>query len=402
MSFTKRWLKNEFQTTGRIWLKSFLGKNRKTMKTDYLKYFLILTLITIVSWTISCSGRPGKPAGNKSDDISPIPGEPAVKLIKMISPDENAEVKLNGQIKIVLAPDDKNSPDSVKIWFDSRLVIVMKSLPFEYTISSSSVTKTGRKSVKAVAYKSGNKSQTITRFVIVYSDAAPKRNSYQVINSYPHDKGAFTQGLVYEKGVFYEGTGQVGSSNLRKVEPETGKVLFQLNLEPPLFGEGIAILGEKIFQLTWESKVGFVYDKTTLKQISKIYYQTEGWGLTTIGDKLVMSDGSNILYFMDPDRFSVISKLEVYDNEKKVDQLNELEYINGEIWANIWQTDLIARIDPSSGKVIAYIDLKGILSDNDTDTRVNVLNGIAFDQTGNRIFVTGKNWPKLFEIKLIE
>jgi glutamine cyclotransferase len=208
--------------------------------------------------------------------------------------------------------------------------------------------------------------------------------------------------LVYENGLFYEGTGQVGTSYLRKVDPETGKVLFQLNLEPPFFGEGIAILGDRIFQLTWESKVGFVYDKSTMKQINKIYYQTEGWGLTTIGNKLIMSDGTNCLYFMDPDQFSIISRIEVYDNEKKVDKLNELEYINGEIWANIWQTDLIARIDPSSGKVIAYIDMKGILSDPETDTNVNVLNGIAYDKDGKRIFVTGKNWPKLFEIRIIE
>jgi glutamine cyclotransferase len=195
---------------------------------------------------------------------------------------------------------------------------------------------------------------------------------------------------------------KIGSSWLRKVEPETGKVLFQLSLDSPLFGEGIAVLGDRIFQLTWESKVGFVYNKSTLKQINKFYYQTEGWGLTTIGDKLVMSDGSNNLYFMDPDQFSPISKIEVYDNEKKVSQLNELEYINGEIWANIWMTDLIARIDPISGKVIAYIDLKGIITDQETDTRVNVLNGIAFDKAGNRIFVTGKNWPKLFEIRITE
>jgi glutamine cyclotransferase len=184
------------------------------------------------------------------------------------------------------------------------------------------------------------------------------------------------------------------------VELATGKVLNQLNLEAQLFGEGIAIAGEKIYELTWESKVGFVYEKSTFRLINKIHYQTEGWGLTTIGDKLVMSDGSNILYFMDPGMFTVVSRLEVYDNKKKVDQLNELEYINGEIWANIWQTDLVARIDPSSGKVIAYIDLKGI--DSDVDTRVNVLNGIAYDPSGKRIFVTGKNWPKLFEIRITE
>jgi len=161
-------------------------------------------------------------------------------------------------------------------------------------------------------------------------------------------------------------------------------------------------VGDRIFQLTWRSKVGFVYDKSSLKQINKIHYQTEGWGLTTIGNKLVMSDGSNNLYYMDPDQFSVISKIEVYDNEKKVDQLNELEYINGEIWANIWLTDLIARIDPLSGKVIAYLDLKGIITAQETDINANVLNGIAFDQSRNRIFVTGKNWPKLFEIRITE
>ena len=372
------------------------------MKTDYLKYFLILTLIMLITWALSCSGRSGKTTQPKTEAVTNVPEEFPLKLIKMTSPDENAEVKLHGQIKILLAPENNNRPDSVRIWFDSQLVTVLKSLPWEYTIFSSSITKTGRKSLKVVAYKTKNKPQTITRFIIVYSDTKPIRNGYKVIKSYPHDKGAFTQGLVYENGLFYEGTGQVGTSYLRKVEPETGKVLFQLNLEPPLFGEGIAIIGGKIFQLTWQNKVGFVYDKSTLKQISKIYYQTEGWGLTTIGDKLVMSDGSNILYFINPDQFSVSSKIEVYDNEKKVDELNELEYINSEIWANIWETDLIARIDPSSGKVIAFIDLKGILSDPETDTKVNFLNGIAYDQAGKRIFITGKNWPKLFEISITE
>jgi glutamine cyclotransferase len=338
------------------------------MKTDYLKYFLLMTLFILITWTLSCSGKSGKTADNEGEKIVAVPEEPSLKLFKMTSPDENAGFKLNGHINIVLAPVTRNNPDSVKIWFDGQFVTVLKSLPLEYTVSSSLLTKTGRKSLKVVAYKSGSKPQTITRFMIVYSDEAPERNSYKIINSYPHDKDAFTQGLLYENGIFYEGTGQSGSSNLRKVEPETGIVLSQVNLEPPLFGEGITIYGDRIFQLTWESKVGFVYDKSSLKLINKIYYQTQGWGLTTIGDKLVMSDGSNVLHFMDPDQFNVLSEIEVYDNEKMVSQLNELEYINGEIWANIWQTDLIARIDPLSGKVIAYIDLKGILSDTETDT----------------------------------
>jgi glutamine cyclotransferase len=351
--------------------------------------------------TLSCSGRTGKRVDNTSMESTKISEEQAQKYIKVIFPGENAGFKLKGQIKIVLAMD-KKSPDSIKIWFDGQLVTVLKTTLLEYTIPSSYLSKTGRKALKITAYKSDSKPQTITRFLIVYSDMVPKKNGYKVVNTFPHDKDAFTQGLVYKDEVFYEGTGEPGSSYLRKVDPQTGKVLFQLSLESPLFGEGIAILGDRIFQVTWQNKVGFVYNKTTLKQINKIYYQTEGWGLTTIGNELVMSDGSNILYFMDPDQFSVISKLEVYDNEKKVEKLNELEYINGEIWANIWQTDLIARIDPSSGKVIAYINLKGILNDSGTDTNINVLNGIAYDPEAKRIFVTGKNWPKLFEIKITE
>jgi hypothetical protein len=206
------------------------------MKTEYLKYFFLLTIVMLVTWTISCSGRSGKSVDRKTEEVVALPEEPSLKLIKLISPEENAEARLNGQIKILIAPEAGSSPDSIKIWFDSQHVTVLRSMPWEYTIPSSSITKTGRKSLKVVAYKNKSKPQTITRFIIIYSDSKPKRNGYKVINAYPHDPGAFTQGLVYENGIFYEGTGQVGSSNLRKVEPKTGKVLFQLNLEPPLFG----------------------------------------------------------------------------------------------------------------------------------------------------------------------
>ena len=183
---------------------------------------------------------------------------------------------------------------------------------------------------------------------------------------------------------------------------ETGKVIRQLNLDDSLFGEGITLYHDLIYQVTWKNKIGFVYNKSDFKLINKIYYQTEGWGLTNIDDKIVMSDGTNILYFFEPEMFTIVKRIEVYDNKKKVDQLNEIEYINGEIWANIWMTDLIARIDPVSGKVLAYIDLKGILPKSDRDAETDVLNGIAYDNQGKRIFVTGKRWPKLFEIKVME
>lgn len=328
--------------------------------------------------------------------------ETVVKLIKMISPDENAGFKLNDPIKVVLAPEDNSIlPDSVMIFFDGKAVTTIRSVPWEYSIPSAFTFATGRKSLKAVSYKGGKSQNTIIRFLVIYSDIVPKKYSYKVVNIYPHDREAFTQGLIYDNGVLYESTGQE-SSTLREVELETGKVIRQHDLDATLFGEGIALYHDKIYQVTWENKVGFVYDKSTFKVINKIYYPTQGWGLTTIDDKIVMSDGTNILYFYEPDMFTAVSRIEVYDNKAKVDSLNELEYIKGEIWANIWMSDRIARIDPVSGKVLGYINLRGILPNSDRVADTDVLNGIAYDPAGKRIFVTGKKWPKLFEIRLTE
>jgi glutamine cyclotransferase len=369
-----------------------------------MRYFIFMAVILPVAWIISCSGKPGSVI-EKAEGTVPVKteAEPSAKLIKLLSPEENSELKLNDKVKVLIAPEGRNeTPDSVKIWFDSKPAGVIKAAPWEFTINQSFTVKTGRKALKVVAYGKGKNAQTITRFLIVYSDVVPKRYGYKVVKSFPHNKDAFTQGLVYLDGFLYEGTGQETRSSLRKVKLETGEVMNQLNLESNLFGEGIAIKGDRIYQLTWRSKVGFVYGRNDFRLINKIYYQTEGWGLTTMGDDLVMSDGSNMLYLIDPESFTIKSSLEVYDNKKKVTDLNELEYINGEIWANIWQTDLIARIDPKSGKVSGYIDLQGILNDPETDTKVNVLNGIAWDNSGSRIFVTGKNWPKLFEIRVTE
>jgi glutamine cyclotransferase len=238
--------------------------------------------------------------------------------------------------------------------------------------------------------------------MVVYSDIVPKKYGYKVIHTYPHDRAAFTQGLFYDNGKLYEGTGEESGSTLREVELETGKVIRQHDLDAALFGEGITLYNNRIYQVTWKNKVGFVYDKSDFKLLNKIYYATQGWGLTTVNNKIVMSDGSNVLYFNEPEMFTVISKIEVYDNTKKRDSLNELEYINGEIWANIWMNDHIARIDPVTGKVLGYIDLSGILPAPDRNSETDVLNGIAYDNKGNRIFVTGKRWPKLFEIKVTE
>ena len=222
---------------------------------------------------------------------------------------------------------------------------------------------------------------------------------YTVVNTYPHDHAAFTQGLLYLNGFLYESTGQYGQSSLRKVELKTGKVLQQVPVSGEFFAEGLALLNGKLYQLTWQSKTGFIYDLDTFKQTGQFFYQTEGWGLTTDGKSLILSDGSDQIRFIDPATFTVQRTINVRENNQPVANLNELEFIKGEIYANIWQTDRIVRIDPKTGQVLRDYDLSGLLPDQD---RVNadVLNGIAYDPDGDHLYVTGKYWPKLFEIKL--
>lgn len=224
--------------------------------------------------------------------------------------------------------------------------------------------------------------------------------TYQVVNTYPHDPNAFTQGLIFEDGVLYEGTGLYGRSTLRKVELETGNVLQLRELPDQFFGEGVTLYDDRLIQLTWKSQVGFVYDKDSFALLQQFGYPTEGWGITHDGQRLIMSDGTPTLHFWDPETFEEIHQLQVYDNDGPVTRLNELEYIHGEIYANVWQTDRIARIDPQTGQVTGWIDLTGLLRPEDRTRPVDVLNGIAYDPENDRLFVTGKLWPKLFEIKL--
>jgi glutamine cyclotransferase len=227
------------------------------------------------------------------------------------------------------------------------------------------------------------------------------RYGYQVINTYPHDPTAFTQGLIYQDDIFYEGTGLVGQSTLRKVDPETGEVQQRYDLSPDFFGEGITIFGDKLYQLTWQSHVGFVYDKDSFELLQTFSYPTEGWGLTHDGERLIMSDGTANLYFWDPETLQEIDRVEVRDQQgQPITQLNELEYIEGEVYANVWRTDQIVRINPDTGQVLGWITLSGLLSTADLAQPVDVLNGIAYDAETERLFITGKWWPKLFEIEL--
>jgi glutamine cyclotransferase len=225
---------------------------------------------------------------------------------------------------------------------------------------------------------------------------------YMVRHVYAHDPRAFTQGIEYRGGVLYEGTGLNGQSSLRRIELTTGKVLQQVALSPEYFGEGITTWGETILQLTWQSQLGFIYDRNTFKQLRTFRYTGEGWGLTHNATQLIMSDGSASLRFLDPKTFAETRRLLVTDAGIIIRELNELEWVDGEIYANVWQTNFIARISPSSGRVLGWIDLTGLLSPEEQRAGADVLNGIAYDAAGKRLFVTGKLWPKVFEIGIVE
>jgi len=232
-------------------------------------------------------------------------------------------------------------------------------------------------------------------------NAPAAKYGYQIVNIWPHDSNAFTQGLILSDGKLLESTGQEGFSSLRRVDLETGKVLKKVDVPVPYFAEGIALLNGKIYQLTWQHHVGFIYDAQSFERVGQFNYTEEGWGLATDGTSLILSDGSNRLRFLDPSDFHVTRTIAVRDGQTPIKELNELEFVQGEIYANVWHDNRIATIDPQSGRVTAWIDLNGLMPEGELPDPEAVLNGIAYDQANNRLYVTGKLWPKLFEIKVV-
>ena len=225
---------------------------------------------------------------------------------------------------------------------------------------------------------------------------------FEIVNAYPHDSAAFTQGLVFHQGQLYESTGLTTQSSLRRVELETGRVLRKIDVPAQYFGEGLVLFNGKFIQLTWLDGVAFQYDFNSFEQVGTFRYAGEGWGITHDGEQLIMSDGTAALRFLDPNDFHEMRRVTVTDRGREVRQLNELEFVKGEIWANVWYTDRIARIQPSTGYVVGWIDLAGLLAPADTNNgNADVLNGIAYDAEHDRLFVTGKRWPKLFEIRVV-
>lgn len=267
--------------------------------------------------------------------------------------------------------------------------------------------KLGKHTVTAIVFYE-NKTKKETKPVYIMADSAPEIYTYKLINTYPHDKGAYTQGLEYYNGYLYEGTGQRGESSIRKVELETGKVVQQKDIDEKYFGEGITIFNNKLYQLTWQSGIGFVYNLDTFEKESEFKYtkSREGWGLTHNGEKLIKTDGTERIWFLNPETLIEENYIEAYTNKQKVEKLNELEYINGKIYANRWQLNSILIINPENGKVEGVANLNSlkelIEKEQNLDDSDDVLNGIAFDKENNRLFVTGKHWSKLYEIELIK
>jgi len=313
------------------------------------------------------------------------------------------KIQSNQELTISISEKGDKPIDSVQFSIDSKKI---ESNGNTVTLNVSDFTL-GKHTITAIVFYE-NKTKKVTQSVYFMADSAPDIYTYKIINTYPHDKEAYTQGLEFYNGFLYEGTGRKGSSSIRKVALTTGKVLQQQDLDEAYFGEGITIFNNKLHQLTWQSGIGFVYDLETFKKEKEFKYtkSREGWGLTNNGEKLIKTDGTERIWFLNPDTLLEENYIEAYTNKQKVEKLNELEYINGKIYANIWQKNSILIVNPISGKVEGVANLNSlkseILKEQTLDDSDEVLNGIAFDKENNRIFVTGKHWSKLYEIELIK
>jgi glutamine cyclotransferase len=323
------------------------------------------------------------------------------KLFALVNPKNGATLKA-GQGGDSLFLDVKSLSDSVKmdsciLNIDGKYHSTYRSLPRKVSLSSF---RMGVRRMSLQVYPANKVTETILFNLKIVPASAPKQYKYKVVNEFPHDENAYTQGLFFSEGYLYEGTGQKGHSSLRKVELKTGKVLQQQPLDSKYFGEGICLHKGKIYQLTWENRVGFIYDYQSLTQTGSFNYNTEGWGITGDGTNLWMSDGTSNIYKLNPDNMNVTEQIEVYTSQGAEYYVNELEYIDGRIWANVYTKDYILIINPDTGEVTGKIDLAGILKKELRKQNTDVLNGIAFDKDKNRIFVTGKNWSRLFEVKI--
>ena len=305
-------------------------------------------------------------------------------------------IQIDKPLKINVKEKSGNPIDSIQYFINGKLIDNHEAIDINGF-------KLGKQAISATIFYEG-KSKKLNNTVYFLNHTPPVVYTYEVINEYPHDNEAFTQGFVYHDGYFYESTGQNGKSTLRKTEITTGKVLQKIDLDRQYFGEGMTIKDGKIYQLTWRKKVGFIYDLESFKLEKTFDYgqSKEGWGLTHNNNFLVKTDGTERMWFLNAETFEEVSYIETYTNKRKAEKLNELEFVGGKIYANIWQQNSILIVEPSTGAIEGIVSLKGLQSKAGQKGEDNVLNGIAYDAENDRLYVTGKNWNKVFEIKLIE
>ena len=366
--------------------------------TRSIVYSNILISVLLVSF--SCTNQE-KPKEEKKAQIKTENVTKRISVIKIDSPKSGEIFTVGDAVKIDLGLKEADVKIDSLVVESNKNKSAVNPENINYTWETSDL-PVGSNQLKVSAYSNGNKIDNYYLRLRFKSDIKPELLQCKIIKTYPHDKGAYTQGLVYEDGVMYEGTGQYGESVLRKLNFESGVIVAELSLESRYFGEGITIFNDKIIQLTWTSQIGFVYDKKSFKLLTTLKYPTEGWGITTDGKSLIMSDGSHNIHFLDPEYFNQTNKIEIYDNNGLVDSLNELQYINGLVYANVYQTEIIIAFDPTTGKVVKQIDCSGIIPEGYKGEQENVLNGIAYDKENDRYFITGKRWPSLFEVKFVK
>ena len=361
-----------------------------------IKLFIVL-LISALMLIVSCKSdeEPDNIKNNNNTTVHEA-DNPLILSIK----NSKSKYVSGDRIQISIAGSKINDTDTVLLFVNKEKIAELDVVNTEFEWNSK-MSKVGKNLIEIELNKNNKRFRKQT-YIILLSDIVPEVYSYKIKNVYKHDVHAYTQGLFFQEGFLYEATGMKGESTVRKVKPETGEVIQSFAIPKDIFGEGIVLFKGKIIQLSWEAGRGFVYDFETFKLIDEFSYFGEGWGICADSSKLYMTNGSADIAILEPQSYSEINRLQAYDNKGAVVYLNELEFINGYIFANIYQYDKIAKIDPVSGKVIAYIDLKGILPMNDYSNKTDVLNGIAFDDATDRIFVTGKKWPKLFDIELIK
>jgi len=323
-------------------------------------------------------------------------------LTSLLLPRSNTVIKHGDSVKIEISLQNRDIHiDSVLVFNGKEEQLAVPGMPGNIYWSSGK-SRVGQTTLRIMACYNDSLMDSHNVSLVILSDVAPKRYKYRVIKKYPHDDQAYTQGLIYDKGLLYESTGLQGKSSLRIVDIPSGNPLKMVSLEEDFFGEGISFFKDQVYQVTYKSQVGFIYDKQTLNLIRSFDYQIrEGWGLTADEKQLIMSDGSAQLYFIEPEFFTQVNKIEVFDNHGMIDSLNEIELIKGKILANVYGQSYIVIIDPSTGKVTGTVELRDLMPKGSKGDYNKVLNGIAYNPLTGNLYVTGKNWPVLYEIKLI-